>query len=685
VTSAARVEHDWPEVSWAVGVAAFAAALLVAPVVGGVVDGPRPVAAAIALAAMSLTLGRVCAPGLHLPATAPRLLVEVIVGYLGLSAVHLGATALLNLTAGEALVVDIGITAVAAWRGLTRPATPVTASAGGHARRSAALEVTVLLACAGLATFWARETVRAVPDAMAHGIFPAWQDYFLHGAEVSYLRDYPAYEGRSQYLTAIPQPLYHRGSFALAAAFSAIGDISSLATATAYWLPTGLLLTVGATFVWGAVMGGLPGGVGAVTAVFLVPDASHYGLENHFLSFHWLMQMASGSGYALALVAVALTVLVSSPAVRSTSAVVTAAVLVGAAALFRVHVALLATAMLGWYVVLTWRPRVTRRGVVALLATALIGAATLWWIESVDLAPHFLTGRSHPVDFFLSVHTQANDLPSPFRAWRDAHSDVMNVAGGFVLLLVAGLGGWLGVVAPLLATGVARRMGHSVAAVPAALLAASLTVILVVPTPAHGDVTDFGHRSFVLVYLVIAGLSGAGLARLAAEWSLRATASRGVAMVALGVVGAVGLWVPWHDGARIQQWWVPQYATLPVPPDAFPAAAYVRAHAAPGDEILAASADPYAMFVALTERRAYLSRPALFRQLGPESAQAAEARGLAHAALGPGPTFEALRQFGRTEGVGWYIADVAETHRWPEATVTQCAWCGDTLRVYDLR
>lgn len=689
-TAVADVRRPWQDVPVPAGVAAVTLALLAGPALGEVVSGPRPVLAALAIAALTQAVGRALVPVLGLPATAPAWLVSVVLGYAVTSAVHLAATAWFNLTAGAALGVD-AVLAGGLWllrhriaRTCVRQDT-VPPSAPREPARAWAVQVGVLVGCALLSTLWARETIRAMPTVEAGGVFPAWQDYFLHGAEVSYLRDYPSYERRSQYLTAAPQPLYHRGSFALAAAFSLIGGAPSLATATAYWLPTGLLLTIAATAAWGLALGGPLAALGAVAAAFVVPDASNYGAENRFLSFEWLMQMASGSGYGLAVVLVALTVLSTAARTGVARSIVTAGGLVGLAAMFRVHVAVLAAAMVGWYGLFSWRPRVTGRGLAAAAALLLAAAGGLWWMESVSLAPHFLTGRSHPVLFFLSVHTQANDLPSVFRAWRETHGDVVNVAFGFALMLWAGLGAWIALLPVVASAGGLGPLGRRVWLLPLALLFASLTVILVVPTPAHGDITDFGHRPFVLVYLVFAALTGAALGRRVADWTSRTGLREGQALAAASLLVGAALVLPWQQSARVQQRWVPQYATMILSADAVRAGAYIREHGLPGEQILAASEDHYARYVALSERRAYLSRGSLFQILGPPASDAAVARAGMHARLGAAPTFEQLRAFGQHEGIAWYVADLPATHQWPADTVDRCAYCGDELRVYDLR
>ena len=674
---------------------ACAVALLIGPTVGGLNHGVGPAAGALLVSALSIGWGRALVPLLRLPARVPAYLVATVVGYGAASLVHLAATALLNLDASRALPLDLAVAAMALVVSMPRPGQWAAAEVQGL--RRAAVDAGILLACAALATFWARETVTAVPAAMSTGVFPAWQDYFLHASEISYLRDYPSFERHSQYFSAVAQPLYHRGSYALPALMSQVSGLASLGLATAFWLPTGLLLCLCATYVFGTAVGGPLAGLGAVVAVFLVPDASTYGFENRFLSFHWLMQMAAGSGYALAPALVALSVLATSSPERRVRAVVTAGLLVFCAAAFRVHVAILAAGMLVWFVLLAWRPRVTRTGVATVLVAAGLVGGALRLMESIALAPHFLSGASHPVLFFLSIHSQASNQPTPYFDWMQSHGVVWNVAVGYGMMVVAGCGGWVAVLAAVWPSGVLSRMGWRVGALPVALLLSNLTVILFVPTPAHGDITDFGHRPFVLVYLVCGALAGAALAVLAREWfsrrprsaSVAGQADRGGAAAwpwfAVVLVALVGLSTPCRYGARVQQRWWPPYATIRITRDVLDAAEFVRTHSRPGEQVLAGSQDPEAVFVALTERRAYLSRVSLYRLLGGPFAAELQARIDAHASVDSVSSFDELKSLGGAIGVSWYIADTPASLSWPASERARCAYCSDTVRVYDLR
>src|SRR3954447_11837654 len=89
-------------------VIAFAAALLMAPAYGRAVVNFAPIAAAVLIAALSLLYGRALGWLLRVPVTAShRSAFELVVGFSGVSVVHLTVTAVLNLTALAALPVDV--------------------------------------------------------------------------------------------------------------------------------------------------------------------------------------------------------------------------------------------------------------------------------------------------------------------------------------------------------------------------------------------------------------------------------------------------------------------------------------------------------------------------------------------------------------------------------------------------
>lgn len=660
---------------------ACAVALLMAPAVGGLVRGPAAVLSVLLVSAMSVALGSAIVPLLRLPRRTPGYMAAAVIGYCAVSAVHLTATAFLNLDAPRALVVDlvVAVASVVLRRFISRDEGSTRVGIGPALAESA-----VLVVCGALTAFWARQTILAVPQAASTDVFSAWQDYFLHASEITYLRDYPWFARQSQYMTGLSQPLYHRGSYALSGLVSYLADLPSLGVATAYWMPTGLLLAMCATYVLGSALGGAIAGVGAVVAVFLVPDASTYGLKNHFMSFHWLMQMAAGSGYALTPVIFALVVLVTTPPDRRVRGVATVLSLVAGAALFRTHVALLAGGTCAWWMLLVWKPRLTRAWSVRLAAAAVAAVALLLVLERIPLAPHFLSVRPHPIWFFELIHTQERGLPTPYTAWVDGHGALWTVVVGFTAMLVAGIGVWLGVLVLAWRNRISPRIG-GVGAVPVAVLLSNLSIILFVPPFGGGDLTEFGQRPFVLVYLVFGALAGAAIASLLHQWCGARFGNPARAWVPVGLCVLVGLSVPWTYGSGLQQWWRSDWASLPLSHDAREAGEYLRTHANRGDQLLAASYDPFAIYVSLAERPAYLSRATLYQGLGGAAAAMANARLASGEQLAASASFDELKTQARALGVSWYIADTPAVQLWPAGIVERCAFCADHIRVYDLR
>ena len=420
-------------------VTAFATALLMPPACGRTLVGIAPIAAALLIAALSLLYGRALGWLLRIPRAAPyRTAFELVVGFSGVSMVHLTATAVLNLTALVALPVDLvcGAALLAGTAGYQRS---VVKEPAAWRRAAIAIDVCLIVGCGALVTFWTRETTFSIRDAETTGLFRAWQDFFLHASEITYLRDYPAFGRHAQYLAGAPQPLYHRASYAMSAVFSLVGGVPALETATTFWMPTGLFLCVLATFAYGCALGGRMAGLAAVTAVFLFPDPSTYGLKNPFLSFSWLMQVAAGSGYAVSLTFLALIVITTAKRLPDLWGLTASAALLGAAAAFRVHIAALAGGMLVLLVCFTCRPALTRRRIAIVFAVIVAATGAVVLMESVALAPHFLTGHSHPLQFLQLVHGMA-DVPTTYAAWTNGRSNAAMFVIGYAMLLVSACG-----------------------------------------------------------------------------------------------------------------------------------------------------------------------------------------------------------------------------------------------------
>ena len=662
--------------------AAFAAALLTSPISGHTVVGFGPIAAALVVAALSVLYGRALGRMLALPPAASyRNAFEVIVGFAGVSLIHLTTTAVFNLTALSVLPIDVLIGGIA-FVASARRARSDSSHCDSSWHKALGIDVCVFLMCASLVALWGRETISSIPNAEATGVFRAWQDYFLHASEITYLRDYPSFGRHAQYLAGAPQPLYHRASYAMSALFSAVGGVPSLETATTFWMPASLLLCMLATYALGCALGNRLSGLASVAAVFLFPDASVYVWKNQFLGFAWLMQVAPGSGYAVALILLALIVSIAD-GWREDRRFLTAFVLVGAAAPFRAHISAIAGGMLVLAACFTWRPALTPRGVALLVASLAAGAGAVFFMESLTLAPHFLTGHSHPMQFLQLVNSMA-EVPTRYATWTAGRSNIVAFAIGYAMLLVSVLGVMIPALVVVLLGGFLGAAGPRAARFTLALLLAHIAVILFVPAAAHGDLSEFAHRPFVLIYAVVAAFVGAAIGRLLTSGSMQTYRSESPGLVMLVGMMIAGCLVPLTMGPQLQQRWGPHLARVPIRSEEFDAGRWVRRQSIQGDHVLVADNDPLAVFVGLTERVAFLSRPDLYQRFGGAITEMAAGRAAAHAALAPA-TFGELQTFGRSHGVQWYVANTQASQHWPSAVTGHCAYCDRAVQVYDLR
>jgi hypothetical protein len=355
-----------------------------------------------------------------------------------------------------------------------------------------------------------------------------------------------------------------------------------------------------------------------------------------------------------------------------------------ASAAFKVQVALTAVGMVGLLAVFAQWPIANRHRIVTIFSVVVLAGLTIW-IESAPLTSHLFTGRANPVAFLEFVHGQAARSRSVYTWLTGGSGEVWKFLAGYLLFLTATLGVVLPAIVALGLASIPKRMGWRAAAIPVALVLSHIGMSLLVPTPAHGDVTETGHRSFVLLYAVLGAMVGAVVARMLTEASVRWFGTQRPAVATLAVLALAGLAVPYAIGPTVQQRWTPRFATVPMREDTLAAGEFVRRRSTQGELVLAASEDPLALHVALTERGAYLSRLDLYRRVGGLSAAMARQRSAEHATLARASTFESLQAFGRRAGVRWYIADTAATRQWPPAIRQRCSYCGETIQVYDLR
>ncbi len=534
----------------------------------------------------------------------------------------------------------------------------------GTTWRSTLIDCSIIVLLGLLTTLWTREALGSVTEAKQTGIFRVWNDFLLQAAEIQYQINYPSFNGESLYLSGLPQAFYHRASYSLTALFAWVSETPPLEAATYFWLPASLVMMGLGAYSLGSVLGGRLVGIVSMLALFLLPDASMYGLKNGYFAFYWLIMVAPGAGYAMALSFLALALYVVGRFQDDYRLVVIGAGVALLSVAFRIHIAI---PVVGLYVVLVvataqmplpWR----RYHLVGAVVAAFLGFALV--CESIALAPHFFTGRIDGLLYIEAVHfATPTAYEGVFKALGESlHRGVRDLLVGYPLMLAA----QYGLVLPaLLASSLYLknlRLRAHLLGVSAGLLIVHAVITFFIPTPITGDITEWSHRSFVLIYavLVIYTVVGISATPLFSSMSAKLLKRRNLATGLGSFLPVVGLLIPWVYGKDVQYGSLrdgPTACATPISSGMFAAAEFIKIKSSPKDKILASNGDPDAALVALTGLQAYVSRGMLYQKMSATRALA-QARVTNLIKLRKTEDYQQLAEFGKSAGVRWFVVSL---------------------------
>ena len=614
------------------------------------------VAVMAALAYATLALGRLLATPAGVrdgdPSTA------WVLGLIAASLAGYGLTALLPLTAGAALGILAAVVIVLDL--VFRKKHPPT-------ERKALIGFALAVA---LTAAWCSEPAGAYQVLRTQDVLPVWGDYFIHGAYVSQFGD-PRALGRGSILLAdLPSTFYHFASYLPAAALATLLDQPGLALATSAWMPLGFLAMTAGAYALGERLAGAAGGIAAMAAVAMLPDASNYGLRNGFLSFHWSVLAHPGATYALGAAFVSLALLDRWSRERSRAALAASAALAAAIVLFRAHVFLLflpAWAATAAYCAMQESRH--RRRVAAWLFVALAAGAAAANVVLTQLGEGQWRFGGSALGWFLTVAHSGHE-PT---AYTDFYAEVMigdewgySLVVGIVLSYLAALG-TLAALLPAAAL-LARRWQalRPLDAFPAYVAYSWLLLLLFAPLTWAVQGPELIDRPVVLLYAAIAIWAACLLLRSSARaWPVALAA----AIVLLPVMLA--------HSAQLAR---PKFASgalhldLRAEPGLLELAAFLRREARAGDSFAVAGlsaefavVDLALELCALTGVPAYVSRPHLeMLQGGPrKDAVAARVSALREVAL-QGDAAQAHARL-RQMRVQWYVVPHGAAPRWDPA------------------
>jgi hypothetical protein len=522
-----------------------------------------------------------------------------------------------------------------------------------------------LALCAAATLMWCWEVAEVPQVLVRDGLLPAWLDYFVHGGVISQFGDARAARG-SMYLADFPTGMYHYASYLLPAAFAVPLDLPGLPLATSVWLPIGFFTMCAGAYALGSALAGPAGGVAALAALTLLPDASNYGLRNGFFSFHWHLLAYPGASYAIGFLLLAVVLLQRWLVSGNLRPLLAVGGIAAGTALFRIHLfalgfpALLAAAAMA--------TDFARRRKLAFFALA-VGAFTafVWGFYA-------LTDSLPALELFLTAVHEYQE-PTGYTGWYarllETYGRAIAVPAGMALVMVACLG-ILPVLYPVSVLVARRSRGlRALDLVPVAFVGCYVLIMLTAPT-VKWDPTELTVRPFVLLYAVMAIWT---FAAFAGWWSSRGERQARLAWGTLVLLSCLALVLLWPQTGRLGlqpkfQWgW--RFYPHTLQPGVLQAGAFLRRNSVAGDVFAVrdlplrwVATDLAIQLASLSGMPAYLGYVIAQVSDGGERRQVAlERYDALYEVDAAGGIDEAMRRL-RKLGIQWYVSGAGEGPRW---------------------
>jgi hypothetical protein len=560
-------------------------------------------------------------------------------------------------------------------------------TSGPLAEPAANADVAVGLLIAVAIAVLTRAPVASALSLELTGALPIWSDYFLHGVTISSFGG-PFASGTDMELPGVSRVFYHYAPFMLSAAIQPVSGQSGLALSTSVLLPLGVLIAAMGCYTFAVQIGGRAAGLLAVTAVVAVP-VFRAPLQSGWLDFYWMILTAPGAGYAIGVSMVVCAVAVLYVERGGARAFWVMALLLLSIILVRVHFFMLLAPAIAMLTGLRHRWVYGRTMLLGLCAVAI---SVLICVLAFPALRGWYMAHSDPIkylDFALQYtrwYGRAFLLPErPL-----AIMIIVKVA----LALIAVLGAYA-FVYPVLMIAVRIRFGLGRAdwLAPFVVLV-FVGLMLLAPTAGNGDFTEYKHRHFPLLYVVVATYALVYACRLlfAALGGESPSLRRGASVLALAVFALAMLASRGVNPAKPDveaMPWGADFHNQRVEPGLLESARYMRTRARAGDILAMAGGATSGQsrtlvdLVSITDIPAFLARSEL-RLLGASCVQkTVEMRVAALERIAFAADWPEARHLLRDNAIRWFVAPAGDGPQWDPAR-KDAAYSSDGMSVYDV-
>ncbi len=536
--------------------------------------------------------------------------------------------------------------------------------------------------CLCAATLWCQDSIRPISVQGNVVLVKPWVDGFYHAVHI---RIFGASHGASSIedfrLAGVPARLYHYGVYLTPALVKQISGIHSYTAFAGILSPMGVFFTGLAAYAFfGSLWGAWPG-MAAAAALLLLPDGVQQGMQNTFMSYHWLTQISPSATYGLALLAVAWLFVIRGSVQGNRLQVIAGWLVSGIVIFYKLHFFFASALLLLLIPPLFFHGHIRLRWRVLWAASAsVVYFATIFFGQKVPGVPLIRFDGSAVGEILKLVNSFTP--PGTLRTYLDHHigrkssvSSNLLIGGPFILLATLGLF-VLGLV--ILVIRLRRRTSLLYVLFPLLLIANFLVMFFGLALDFNRSTPDeLSHRPVMIVYFFVVAWIGAALGLSLIESPRLSRIARPV-IVGLSILLMA---VPAAFGRDVQRMWaMPTISPVKLPIALIRAAQYIHDNGSAEDVFQDSQFDRTYTVAALSERRAFASRT-MTRM--PYHSEMVEQRALAI------DRFMGIRQpklvvaTARALGFRWFLLEPGDRVDWPAEIVNRPAFQMGQFRLYE--
>jgi len=547
--------------------------------------------------------------------------------------------------------------------------------------RSSAVTLGAIALCVAATTLWCQDSIRPTSEHGAVFVAKPWVDGFYHAVHI---RIFGASHGAASIedfrLVGVPARPYHYGMYLTPAFIERASGLDSYAAFAGILAPMGVFFSGLAAYAFiGSLWGAWPG-LTACAALMLLPDGAQQGMQNPFMSYHWLTQISPSANYGLAVLALAWLFVIRGCARGRWLPIFAGWIISGALVFYKLHFFIASALLLLIVPALFFRGALGLRQRVAwgVGATALYAAA-LWCTQKVPGVPAIRFDGSSIGEILRLIQSFA--MPGKLRDALAGHMGATsprasNLALGVPYVLLAIFGIFLPVFV-FLVIHLRKRLRPLDVLFPVLLIVNFLFMFFGLALDFESSTPDeLSHRPLMVMYFfVVVWVGGAlGFALLESRRIGR------LAQPAIAVLSLLLLAVPAVLGAGVQLMWaMPRISPVRAPIELVRVARYMRANGAPEDVFQDSQFDRTCLVSAFAERRSFVAHT-MTRM--PYRSEVVDARTKAIDSLMGLRQKQAVFAKARTLGLRWFLLEPGDRVDWPAEIADHPAFRAGQFKLY---